>query len=67
MDWKNYKKGMTNNVISFLNANTINISHFEEMAHGLLIHMKNGDTIEFYSDSNVLSFHYKDEEEDEDD
>lgn len=47
-------------VISFINANINDISHFEGGGYHVLIHMKNGDTIEFYGNDGILAHHYKD-------
>jgi hypothetical protein len=51
-------------VIKFLNNNSDKVSGFEELPSGFLIHMKNGDTIEFYSESKLTVLHYKDDEND---
>ncbi len=48
-----------NRLIKFLNMNQHKISHFEGNEKMLLIHMANGDTIEFYSEKGMVVHHYK--------
>jgi Cu/Ag efflux protein CusF len=50
---------MSKELNHFLNNNIHDISQFEIKDNYVLIHMKNGDTIEFYS-KDLQMHHYKD-------